>query len=226
MRGWFRVGTVVAAAVATVLLSTGAAEAATTAALWHMDDPSRMLDSSGSGNNGTTTAITGVAGSSGKGYHFNGKNSVVNVPDRPSLNPGTATLRITASVRFTVVPSRSVGDYDLVRKGVAGTAGGTWKMEIFPPSGNTQGTAYCQFQDANKKTASIRHSRNLADGAWHTITCVKTGSAISVIVDGAAKSLAVRLGSISNSKPVTLGAKPGGGDQYLGDMDEVSIRIG
>jgi hypothetical protein len=47
-----------------------------------------------------------------------------------------------------------------------------------------------------------------------------------VIVDGSARSVAVTLGSISNSKPVTIGAKPGGGDRYLGDMDEVTITTG
>jgi hypothetical protein len=152
---------------------------------------------------------------------------VASAPDDPSLDPGTATLRISAKVRFTVVPSRTVGDYDLVRKGVSGTAGGTWKVEIFPSTpGSSVGPAFCQFQDAAGKTASVRGTRNLADGAWHTITCVKTSTAIQVIVDGSARSVAVKLGSISNSKPVTIGAKPGGGDRYLGDMDEVTITTG
>jgi hypothetical protein len=210
-----------------VVTWAGEAQAATTSALWHMEETTRLVDSSPNGNNGTTTAITSVAGAVGKGYHFNGNNSVVTVPDAPSLDPGTATLRITARVKFTVVPSASVGDYDLVRKGLAGTAGGDWKMEIFPASkGSSVGPAYCLFQDANRATASIRDTRNLADGKWHTITCTKTASAISVTVDGVTRSKAVRLGTINNAKPVTIGAKPGGGDRYLGDMDEVRIEIG
>jgi hypothetical protein len=209
-----------------MVLSTGTAEAATTAALWHMENPSVMTDSSGNGNNGTTTGITSVAGVSGKAYHFNGRNSVVTVPDSPSLNPANANLKIIARVRFTVVPSAAVGDYDLVRKGLAGTAGGEWKMEIFPPAGNTSGTAFCLFQDVNQKTASIRDTRNLADGAWHTISCVKTATAVKVIVDGVTRSTPASLGSISNTKPLTVGAKSGGGNQFLGDMDEVSIQVG
>jgi hypothetical protein len=213
--------------MAPVVLFAGEAQAATTAALWHMQDPTKLIDSSGNGNNGTTTAITGVPGSSGNGYHFNGKNSVATVPDAPVLDPGTATLRITTRVRFTVVPSAQVVDYDLVRKGLAGTIGGDWKVEIFPPSpGSPLGTAFCQFQDVNHTIASIRDTRNLADGAWHTIACVKTATQIKVIVDGVTRSAQASLGSISNNKPITIGAKPGGGDQYLGDMDEVSIQIG
>jgi Concanavalin A-like lectin/glucanases superfamily len=227
VRTWTRFGVAVAAVALTVVVTAGEAQAATAVATWHMDDPGRLTDSSAFGNNGSTTGITSVAGANGPGYRFNGRNSVANVPDAASLDPGTATLRITAKVKFTVVPSRSVVDYDLVRKGLTGTAGGTWKMEIFPPSpGSPVGPAYCQFQDSSGRTASIRDSRNLADGQWHTISCVKTSTSISVIVDGAARTSRVSLGSISNSRPVTIGAKPGGGDRYLGDMDEVSIQIG
>jgi hypothetical protein len=214
-------------AVVPVVLFGGSAQAATTAALWHMDSTGTMTDSSGHGNNGTTTNITSVAGSSGSGYRFNGTSSMASVKDAASLDPGTATMRITAHVRFTVVPSASVGDYDLVRKGLSGTAGGDWKMEIFPPSsGSSIAPAYCLFQDSAGRTAAIRDTRNLADGAWHTISCVKTSTAVQVVVDGAVRSTAARLGSIANSQPVAMGAKPGGGDRYRGDMDEVSISIG
>lgn len=225
MRRWTRTAIGVAMVATPVIALAGPAQAATTAALWHMEDPSVMTDSSGHGNNGKTTGITSVVGSTGKGYHFNGKTSVVNVPDKDSLDPGTATLRISARVRFTVAPSRSVGDYDLIRKGLAGTKGGDWKMEIFPTSGRPA-PAYCLFQDANGKTASVRGAQNLADGTWHTITCAKTSSAVSVTVDGKTTSVSAKLGSIANSQPLALGQKPGGGDRYLGDMDEVSVQIG
>ena len=92
------------------------------AALSYMEDPSSMIDSTG-GNNGTTKMITSVPGINGKGYHFNGANSVATVPDAPELDPGTANLTITAHVRFTVVPSAAVVDYDLVRKGLSSTPG-------------------------------------------------------------------------------------------------------
>jgi hypothetical protein len=221
-----RIFVIAVAMLVPVVTLAGEAQAATVAALWKMEDPTRLIDSSGQGNNGSATAITGVPGSSGRGYHFNGRTSVASVPDAPSLDPGTATLRITARVRFTEAPSPSVVDYDLVRKGLAGTAGGTWKMEIYPPSPGGPGTAYCQFQDSTGRSAAVRDTRNLADGRWHTVSCVKTSTKIQVIVDGVARSVSVRLGSIANSKPVTIGAKPGGGDRYLGDMDEVSIQIG
>jgi hypothetical protein len=226
MRRSARVMAVMAAAAVSVLVFAGTAQAATVTALYQMSDPTKLVDSSGNNNNGTATRVTRVSTPWGSGYHFNGKDSVASVRDSATLDPGKANLRVTAKVRFTVSPSASVGDYDLVRKGLAGAAGGDWKMEIYPPYKNGPGTAYCQFQDSTKKSASIRDSRNLADGAWHTITCVKTASQIQVIVDGTTRSRSVALGSISNSSALTIGAKPGGGDRYLGDMDEVAIAIG
>ena len=136
----------------------GTAQAATTAALWHMESLSALTDSSGHNNNGTTTAITGVAGAVGKGYHFNGSTSVAKVPDSSSLDPGTAALRVTAKVRFTIVPSAKVGDYDLIRKGLSGTA--RWGLEDGDQPtvpGSTMGTAYCFFQDGSHKGAGIRN---------------------------------------------------------------------
>ena len=226
MRGLIRFTLATVMAAVPVLAVAGEAQAATTAATWHMETTSRLVDSSSSDNNGKTTAIKGVRGASGRGYHFNGKTSVATVPDDGSLDPGKASLRIRVKVRFSVVPHGSVHDYDLVRKGVSGAAGGTWKVEIFPPSGSKKGPAYCEFQDSTGETASIRGTRNLADGDWHSITCVKTSSKIQLIVDGSTTSKSVALGSIRNSKPVTIGAKPGGGDRYLGDMDEVKITVG
>jgi hypothetical protein len=226
MRGWVRFTVASATSMAALLLLAGQAEAATTSASWSMESPTRMLDGSGNANHGTTTAITGVPGSPGKGYRFNGSNSVVTVPNAPSLNPGTATLTITAKVRFTVIPTPAVVDYDLVRKGVSATPGGEFKMEIYPTSSYTTGPAYCLFKDSAGKVAFIRDTRNLADGKWHTISCVKTSTAIKVIVDGVTRSKPASLGAISNTSPLTVGAKPGGGDQYRGDMDEVGIKLG
>jgi hypothetical protein len=214
-----------AVAVATPLLMLATpAQAATQAALWHMEDRSSMTDASGSNNTGTTSGITSVPGSSGNGYHFVQGSSVI-VKDSPSLKPGTADFSVTVHVRFSTPPSSTVGDYDLIRKGVSSTTGGEWKIEIFPGN-NLTSPAYCLFKDTNKNVANIRGTKNLADGNWHTITCAKTSTSIKLTVDGATQSKAASLGSISNSDPLGIGQKPGGGDQYVGDMDEVSITSG
>jgi hypothetical protein len=184
-----------------------------------------MTDSSGHGNHGTTKNITSVSGTSGKGYHFNGSSSIVTVPSSNSLNPGSSPIRLTVRVKFGRVPSPSVGDYDLIRKGLSFTAGGEYKMEIFPNSDWSQGQALCHFRGSSG-TGILKKGPNLADGKWHTISCYKTASAIQLTVDGTTYIKAVTIGSITNSAPLTLGAKSIGGDWYRGDMDEVAVQIG
>ncbi|HEU5243707.1 MAG TPA: LamG-like jellyroll fold domain-containing protein, partial [Gaiellaceae bacterium] len=63
------------------------------------------------------------------------------------------------------------------------------------------------------------------DGQWHTVSCVKTSTAIEVVVDGQVFSKAANIGSISNTTDVAIGARPGS-DWYQGQLDEASISIG
>ena len=65
----------------------------------------------------------------------------------------------------------------------------------------------------------------LNDGQWHTISCVKTSTAIEVVVDGQVFSKAASIGSISNTTDVVIGSHPGA-DWYQGQLDEASVQIG
>src|SRR5215218_11066 len=225
MRTWSGLVAASVSLVAPLFLLAGTARAATPVAVWNMENPGAMTDSSGNGNDGTTSAITRVSdGVSGSAYRF-GASSYVTVPDSDILDPGTADISVTAHVRFAKGPDAATGDYDLIRKGISSTTGGEWKMEIFPGGAYTS-PAFCLFKDAAGKTASIRGTKNLAGGAWHTITCAKTATKISVTVDGVTGTSTVSLGSISNNQAVSVGRKLGGGDQYVGDMDEVRVEIG
>jgi hypothetical protein len=206
-----------------LLAFCGTALGATPRALWHMENPAQLIDSSGN-NSGTTKNITGVRGFVGNGYHFNG-NSVATVPSSNSLNPGSANITLTLYVKTKQPPSTTVGDYDLIRKGLASTPGGDYKMEILPRNNHTKAKAFCFFKDSSKTVGQIVNGPNLADGVWHKISCTKTPTSVQLTVDGTAYTNPALLGSISNSAPLTIGAKTGGGDWYSGDMDEVSVDI-
>src|SRR3954462_14979210 len=181
MRTWTGLAAASVSLVAPVLMIAGTAQAATPVAVWHMEDPGTMTDSSGNNNNGTTAGITSVPGSTGSGYHFE-SNSSVTVPDSASLNPGTDDFTVTVHVRFDIAPAMGT-DYDVIRKGVASTGGGEWKMEIFPNS-TLSSPAFCLFKDVNGIAASVRGTTNLAGPDWHTITCAKTSTGVTVTVDG------------------------------------------
>ena len=219
-----RAGRVIAAlaAAVSVLAAPTGASAATTVALWHMDESSgQMIDSSSSDNDGTLSNVTRVSpgyNGSGRAYSFNGSNSKVTVPNDSSLNPGSQNVTIKAQVKFSSKPSTSVGDYDLVRK--QSNTAGTYKMEIL-----ITGRAFCRFAGTGG-ALSITAGPDLSDNRWHAITCKKTSSNITLTVDGNSFSKSGSVGSISSSIVLVLGAKPTGGDWYKGIMDEVSIAFG
>jgi len=155
------------------------------------------------------------------GYSFNGSSSVVTVPSTGWHNvPSNTTFTVGAYVRFPAIPTTSVGDFDLIRKGLSSTSGGHWKMEIF---GNGKG--YCQFR-GSAGTATINTGPVLADNKWHGISCIKRNTSVSLVVDGVSYTTSKTVGGISNTARLTVGAKSTGGDWYKGVMDEVSITLG
>jgi concanavalin A-like lectin/glucanase superfamily protein len=206
------------------------AAAAGTAALWHLDETSGSVanDSSSHDNDGQSSNVTlGVSGAKGTAYGFNGTSSVIVVDSSGSLNPGSADFAMSAMVNFTTVPhtNGTAEDYDMLRKGVATTSGGSYKMEIVNVDGKAR--VYCVVIDSGRDKAKITSKGSYADGSWHTIRCALTGSTWSVTVDGTTRSTsASSIGSVSNSASLTIGAKSGGGDWYLGKLDEVQITIG
>jgi Concanavalin A-like lectin/glucanases superfamily len=218
-----RVLIVIAAVLALLVSATGLALAASPAALWHMDETSgsTMTDSSGHGINGQLQHVqTGVAGIGGtKGYGFNGSNSRVIVPDDPALDPGSKDLVVSVHVAFTSDPG---DDYDLIRKGRQSTPGGDWKIEIVNVSGKSIARCYLRGSSRDwQKTAGP----DLADGAWHTITCEKHATTVRLTVDGQVWQTTRTIGSISNDQPLAIGAQAEGGDWLKGSMDEVSITV-
>jgi Concanavalin A-like lectin/glucanases superfamily len=183
------------------LLPQGAADAATFGASWQMNEKSGPArDSTGNGNNGT---VVGGVVRTGSGYDFNGSTGYVSVPNSASLNPGSAPITLRAKFSLNGNPAPSGTDYDIVRKGLASTRGGDYKMEVL-----ASGKALCHFHGTNA-AATVQGGTNLGTRT-HVVQCVKTSSSVKLIVDGATKaSVAVTVGSISNTSSVVLGAKPG-----------------
>ncbi|HET6563722.1 MAG TPA: LamG-like jellyroll fold domain-containing protein [Marmoricola sp.] len=207
-----------------VALTPAPADAAgTQVAVWHMEETSgstmRDAASAGGTSNGTTHDVDmGVDGKRGNGYEFNGDSSYVSVPSSTALNPGSANISMTISLRANSLPAR--GDRDVIRKGYFDTVGGEYKMEL-----QSTGQASCGFEGSTRYAQLIAGPTNLANGAWHTVTCTKTSTAIKLTVDGRTFTKSVRIGSISNSSPVVIGAHPGG-HWFRGTLDEASIKVG
>ncbi|HET6560458.1 MAG TPA: LamG-like jellyroll fold domain-containing protein [Marmoricola sp.] len=214
-------------ALAAAAMVTPPAAAATSAGgLWHFNDragSTTASDASGNNNLGYLRegVVAGAPGAAGTAFDFRAESGAwVEVPDRATLNPGGRSFTYAASVRLDVAPPVGV-TYDIVRKGVTTTAGGEFKLEVAK-----DGIARCTAKDANKLVASVSGPRrNVANGAWHRISCSRSATAFRITVDGVSRTKTVTLGSISNTRSLSIGAKYGVEDRTPGFIDEVQLQI-
>ena len=207
-------GSLAVSCVALVLVLSGCQ-----VALWHMDELSGsvMHDSIADHDGSVHSVALGQPGYLGTAFGFNGSSSYGSVPSSSDLNPGSSDITVTIHLKTTSAPAAP--DWDLIRKGKYTTSGGEFKMEYQP-----SGQASCGFKGSSSYS-ELRAGPALDDGDWHTVQCVKTSSAIKVVVDGQTFSKSATIGSIANDEPVVIGARPGS-EFFDGSLDEASIQVG
>ena len=189
---------------------------------WQMDETSgQMIDSSGNNNDGTPKDVR----QTGSRYVFNGSTSYVAVPDSDSLDPQEKDITLKARVKVTDKPMDD-DSYDIVRKGLSGTPGGDYKMEIKRGADPTVGKLHCLFKGDGGTVDKVAR-RDIVDGNFHTLECIKTSTSVVARVDGSDSTKAGSAGSISNASNVIVGAKTAAplDDVFDGSMDFVGIDI-
>jgi Concanavalin A-like lectin/glucanases superfamily len=208
-------------------LTESSSTSGTVAAQWNMNETSgtTMYDSSGNNNNGTLQGPVqlGVAGPSGQGtaYGFSGKSDV-DVPYSATLVAGSANIDIAFWLKTTNLPTS--GDYDLVRMGDYPAQ--EYKVEL--EKNNQIACTYHGSSSSNNATGGA----NVANGQWHYVQCIKTATAIQVVIDGTTvANKSAMIGSVSPPSDLYVGAhgSPGtaaGFDWYQGDLDDVSVTFG
>ena len=177
-----------------------------------------MRDSSSTrSNDGTATDVKVVNGWDGRGYKFNGETSGVVVPNDTSLNPGSDPMRIVTYPKFRFVP----GDhrYVLLTKG-GGASSGRYAVLI-----DATGRAVCSFT-GTLGTASVRSATPLAPSKRHQVICGKVDDRIWMRVDGIKRIAKVKIGRISNTRPLLLGTGSNDVNHLRGGLDETTIQIG
>jgi hypothetical protein len=195
-----------------------------------------MTDSSGFGLNGsivsTTQLKTGWVSYDGAiGYHWVRRppadppaapERIIQVPDNLNLEPGDATVTFTIEMRFRT--SNKFGN--VVQKGQATTRGGQWKIQ------NPQGRPSCLFKGSLRRVAT-RVPVAINDDLWHVLTCVRTPTRVTALVDGVeVNHQNGSTGSIDNAFPMTVGGKIECDqitvtcDYYSGDIDYIRIYKG
>jgi Laminin G domain len=222
---------VTVASVLTGTATTADAAANRLVASWRMDEPAgarTMIDSGGRGLRGTIgrEVDTGVRGKGATGYRFERlppdtpptrPQHLVTVPDSTALDPGDRDYAVTLRLRTT----HKFGN--IIQKGQSKAYGGNFKLQI--PNGIVQ----CLFR-GSRGSMMVSAPRRINDGAWHTVRCERSRSALALSIDGSTVTRKSGwTGTIANSWPVTIGGKTDcdqievGCDYYAGDLDWVEI---
>lgn len=89
----------------------------------------------------------------------------------------------------------------------------------------SNGNAVCAFQGGSR-AATVHSSVRLARRKRHEIVCGKVDRRIWIRVEGLKTIMKVRVGPISNARPLLLGAGYNGGSHFRGGLDETTIEIG
>jgi hypothetical protein len=214
---------IIASALAATLVgfASPANAALTLRANWQMNALPTLVDSAGRDNDGTTTNIALANGY----YVFNGTSSYATAPDKDNLDPGSASIRLTARVSITAIPRSATKTFDVVRKGNTTTAGGYYKMEI-ARSASGAAIAVCRFKDSLGRSGEAFGTVNLAGRGFVTINCTKTSTGVVLNAAGQTVNAPKTLRSIANTERVFIGQKGDGTDFFAGQMDFVQIEIG
>ena len=108
--------------------------------------------------------------------------------------------------------------------GFGGTVGGYFKLQA--PGGIVQ----CLFRGSTGN-GGVGSLRKLNDGLWHIITCTRTATAVTMVVDGVQVSTLKHVtGTISNTSALSIAGKLACDqikvtcDYWVGQMDYVEIQ--
>lgn len=237
MRGIHTVTTLAAVAVAVVASVPAHADVAdATPVLRYSFDQAAPNDESGKGHALTTYAVRGgatlaVAHGGGRALRFpphcSGKKCpkvVLQTPSTDELNPGTQPFRYGASVLLP--PKQTTNGQNVLQKGYS-HAGGQYKLQIDGKAGRPS----CVLVGTGKHVIhQARSPVSVADGQWHSIECRRSGSTLTVLVDGVARDTKAVPATLSVSNPAVLSIGGKGAytdnDQFQGTIDEVWVARG
>lgn len=149
--------------------------------------------------------------------------AVLRVPHRGDLNPGDAEFGYGATVRLA--RDQTTKGQNVLQKGYAAN-GSQYKLQI----DGAAGLPSCVLVDRRRPTIRLaKGTRTVADGAWHAVSCHRTRTALTIVVDGAVRGrtrLPAEL-SVVNTVPLSIGGKGAyqDNDQFQGAVDDVWVSV-
>jgi hypothetical protein len=197
-----------------------------------------VVDDSGKGHTGTVQTANGgavvpVTGYEGQGVQFPAvctgttcPHATLRAADAADLNPGTALFSFGARVRVTLAQLTADHGSNIVQKGLANTA--QWKLQL---DDAVTGKPSCVVRTTDGALPIVvKASVGIADGTWHKVTCQRTSTTLTILVDNVARGSALIDAAYDISpvgQPVGIGAKGTGSnnDQFHGAIDEVYFNL-
>jgi len=143
--------------------------------------------------------------------------------DDADLDPGTRAFRFGATVRAT--PEQVGTGANVMQKGVA-TTESQWKLQV-----GQRGRPSCVLVGrGSTRIYLVRATVRVTDGAWHAISCRRSGTSLSIAVDGTTRGTTVvpSTVNIGNTLPLRLGGRnlTTRSDQFGGAIDDVYAVLG
>jgi glucose/arabinose dehydrogenase len=178
--------------------------------VWHLHDD--LLDSSASGADATNQGSTDAAGAIGGGQHFDG-SAWIDAGTDPALElTGSATLEAWIAID----DPDQVGAPRVLSKKNAWNGPAGFNLEYKPSENNLtsvgSGGDYARADGID------------LDSGWHYVGASITGGAGAMYVDGVDQTTDSTLSPlVADAQPLHIGRRSGGGDHFLGRIDEVRI---
>jgi glucose/arabinose dehydrogenase/PKD repeat protein len=172
-------------------------------------------DSSGRGNNGTTTGTTwSGSGRYGGALSFNGTSSQVTVPDANSLD-----LTTGMTVEAWVNPTTSANWRTVVLKEDRAASDLVYALYSAEPGAGPGG-----WVRINNLTSAARSPVALPVNTWSHLATTYDGATLRLYVDGALVATQARTGPLPNSAaPLVIGGNAIWGEYFAGRIDEVRV---
>ncbi|GAA2706098.1 LamG-like jellyroll fold domain-containing protein [Actinoplanes palleronii] len=148
---------------------------------------------------------------------------VLQTPSTPELNPGPRSISFGATVMLAA--GQTSDGQNVLQKGYS-VAGGQYKLQIDKRPGHPS----CVMTSEDSGDIQLAKSDvTVADGTWHTVECRRSGTTLTILVDGAdhgATTIPADL-TVDNGAPLVLGGKglSSNSDPFQGALDDVWIRI-
>lgn len=182
-------------------------------------------DTSPNHNDGTLHQVA----LNGQAYSFNG-SSYIETPASTTVNPDTADFSYSVSINIPTTVTFS-HDLSLVRRASSKFAGAYYKMEMVYKKSTGHMRLECAFRDSTGARGFVTTSANtLNDGLWHTLTCSKTATSVSLTKDGRVHTTPATLGDLSSTEPLDFGAEQIGPTSYwekfTGLMNNITLTKG